>query len=285
MISTIYKTKKSFFCLVVICSFMNVSNGLSDTKIATGETGGTYYMVGNDLKKIGVLDNDDISLINTPGSIANLILLKENNVSYAFAQLDSVNIFSKYIDKTFFLKFNILLKMYPEDVHIISNFSYNNIQGLANKKVSCGRKNSGSCITLDLISHHYGVKFKKIYTDIKNAFEMLSLKNLDAIVITGGQPLNIIHKMFNKYKNLKFITLERNDSMINTSGYKDSFIRKSSYDFIPDDIPTLSVYSVLIGKKINSKSESSFAEKICGKIEYLIQNGHAVWKDVKKHCK
>ncbi len=91
--------------------------------------------------------------------------------------------------------------------------------------------------------------------------------------------------MFNKYKNLKFITLERNDSMINTSGYKDSFIRKSSYDFIPDDIPTLSVYSVLIGKKINSKSESSFAEKICGKIEYLIQNGHAVWKDVKKHCK
>ena len=283
MISYIGSVKNFLFISILTFNFAITTTSFSGPTIATGEVGGTYYKIGSDLKKLNLFDDDNLEVMSTPGSIANMILLKGGDAHFAIAQQDAVEFFNKYIDDSFNSKISTLLHLYPEDIHIVSNKPYSKLNSLAGKTVSCGMKNSGSCLSLDFISYSFGLKFIVKNINLKTSLQKLSNDELDAILITGGQPLEAINESIFSQKKFYFVPVGYNKTMVDILGYKTSTISKTHYKFLKSDIPTLSVQSVLLGETKNNKLLQA-TERICENIEELIKTGHRSWINVREHC-
>jgi len=227
----------------VIVSFINAKQLV----IATGGTTGNYFKVGKDINQ--KVYNGKAKVINTQGSVENMLLVANGDVDIALVQADALAMLD-----TFFMNENkskndlveVIGKIYEETVHILvsKKSNINSIEELNNKIIVSGGINSGTTLTAVSIAEEYDIKFGYIRNcSIKKGIKLLKRNKIDALFYVTKSPSTSLEK----YKNFRMIEIfEKKDK---NEYLKNIILPRKTYKFLDYDTQAYSVDTMLIIKK------------------------------------
>ena len=234
--------KLLILCLITIFAIQTYA-----VTIATGSKSGNYYKIGKKLNK--EVFNGKAKVINTAGSVENMLLVAEGKADIALVQSDALemlDIFYNDSGKTSDDLVDVVGKLYTEAVHVIvrKDSPIELISDLDDTVMVSGGKQSGSTVTATFIENRHNISFKKIIdTSIKDGLKLLKQKKVDVVFYTSKAPASLI-------KNNKDIKLiGREYILTNNKHIKDLTLTKEIYSFLDDNLGVYGVDTVIITKK------------------------------------
>jgi len=130
--------------------------------IATGPNDGSYFQIAQDIKNVVAKDGVELQVTATKGSLENIELLGNGKTDLAIVQLDALrfvsDVLKQYKGLDLFDKIKIVLNLYPEEIHVLSN--KNDIQSfyhLEGKRVSVGTQGGGSAVSAAVLFSVYDI--------------------------------------------------------------------------------------------------------------------------------
>jgi len=261
--------------------------GANFGKLATGSNVGTYYQIGKDMSDLFLKYKIEFEPMVTEGSIQNLDILygltNQKDVSFGIVQQDAINYYNYFMLKNFNTNAKDIIKtvlpLYSEEIHLISK-SGRKIELVKDKEysVSCGKKESGSCITAKYIEQAYGVKFRYNHDiTFETAISMMKEDKLDLTLSIIGKP----SKIFKALEGIEFIELK--DNLIMNGLYNKTTFTNNDYNWLSNPVGVYATTSVLVTNIAEGKNDKVIEAviKILVKNKaYLEQNGHPKWKEV-----
>lgn len=213
-----------FSSLVIAFSLGTYSSKSTETKflqIGTGSIEGTYYPVGRTIANM-ISHPPDLppckpgqacgvsGLIavakSTEGSIDNILKMKQGQIQSALSQADIAHF--AYLGKGYFEKegaaksIRAIAHLYTETVHIVvaNKAKIAKISDLKGKRVSLGKKNSGTLTNALFLIHHAGKFSEKQlkeahYISSGQAADLMREDKLDAFFLTAGFPVEVIGEL------------------------------------------------------------------------------------------
>jgi len=190
--------------LMTAVATRSVAAGTADeifVSIGTGEPSGVYYPVG---KAICTIVNRDIRIHGvrcspeaTPGSVYNIDALHAGELDFAIVQSDVE--FAAYSGEGTWLSYPFsdlrsVMPMYPELVTMMAraNSPIHNLADLAGRRVSVGRRDSGTRATWDAIEMVLGWRGSEQIkpVELRTDATILALCNglIDASLMIVGHP-------------------------------------------------------------------------------------------------
>ena len=248
--------------------------------IATGPRDGTYIQIARDIQRVSQKDGISLEVLPTQGSFENMVLLGDRKVDLAIAQIDALGFFAKMMkpqDVNVFETIRVILHLYPEEIHVLTNNqAINSFFQLEGKRVSFGPKDGGSALTGEVLLNTYGMKVEKSYLDPKDALEGLKRKQLDAMVFVAGAPVPLFKNLGNGFR---FVYLPKDESLEKT--YDRKTFDRTLYDWATE-AETYTVSSVLMGRESNDKLYAANIQRLVLSVlnnqTQLKASGHEKWK-------
>jgi uncharacterized protein len=250
--------------------------------IATGPSDGSYFQIAQDIKNVAGKDNIDIQVMPTKGSIENIQLLGSGKVDLAIVQLDALRFVSEVLKKQkdfdLFDSIKVILNLYPEEIHVLSN--KNDIQTfyqLEGKRISVGTEGGGTAITAAVLLSVYDLNATVSFDTFDDAMKKMEQGNLDAVMFVGGAPVPFIGKLDSK---VHFVRLPANPALEEI--YLRTNVGKSQYSWAAGETETYAVPASMMG--LDKKDEKYAAQMqqlvlaILNSADYLKANGHPKWK-------
>ena len=271
--------KRILFLLIVIL-YADVGFALT---IATGPSDGTYIQIARDIQKVAQKDGIKVEILATQGSFENMVLLGDRKVDLAIAQIDALGFFAKVMKPqgiNVFETIRVILNLYPEEIHVLTNNSaINSFLQLQGKRVSFGPKNGGSALTGEALLEAYGMKVERSYLDPKDALEGLRKNQLDAMIFVSGAPVPLFKNLGSGFR---FVDLPRDEFLDKI--YERKTLDRTFYDWtIPTE--TYTVLSVLMGRDTKDQLYAQNIQKLILSIlsnqDQLKASGHEKWRSSK----
>ncbi|HJU61281.1 MAG TPA: TAXI family TRAP transporter solute-binding subunit, partial [Candidatus Binatia bacterium] len=192
---------KTVVCLLIATLYAKVGLALT---IATGPSDGTYIQIARDIQKVAQKDGIKLEIRTTQGSFENMVLLGDMKVDLAIAQIDALEFFAKVMKPQgidVFGTIRVILNLYPEEIHVLTNNSaINSFLQLQGKRVSFGPKNGGSALTGEVLLETYGMQVEKSFLDPRDALEGLKKNQLDAMIFVGGAPVPLFKNLGSRFR-------------------------------------------------------------------------------------
>lgn len=248
--------------------------------IATGPSDGTYIQIAGDIQKVAQQDGIKVEVLATQGSFENMVLLGDRKVDLAIAQIDALGFFAKVMKPQgidVFGSIRVVLNLYPEEIHVLTNNSaINSFLQLQGKRVSFGPKNGGSALTGEVLLETYGMKVDNSYLDPRDALEALRKKQLDAMIFVSGAPVPLFKNLGSGFR---FVDLPRDESLEKI--YNRKTLDRTLYDWaIPTE--TYSVFSVLMGRdtkdQLYVQNVQQLILSVLSNQAQLKASGHEKWR-------
>jgi uncharacterized protein len=218
----------------------------------------------------------------TKGSIENIQLLGSGKVDLAIVQLDALrfvsDVLKKQKDFDLFDSIKVILNLYPEEIHVLSN--KNDIQTfyqLDGKRISVGTEGGGTAITAAVLLSVYDLNATVSFDTFDDAMKKMEQGNLDAVMFVGGAPVPFIGKLDSK---VHFVRLPANPALEEI--YLRTNVGKSQYSWAAGETETYAVPASMMG--LDKKDEKYAAQMqqlvlaILNSADYLKANGHPKWK-------
>jgi len=270
---------KKIVLVLIICA--HASMGWAFT-IATGPSDGSYFQIAQDIKNVAAKEQIDIQVMPTKGSIENIQLLGSGKVDLAIVQLDALRFVSEVLKKQkdfdLFDSIKVILNLYPEEIHVLSN--KNDIQTfyqLEGKRISVGTEGGGTAITAAVLLSVYDLNATVSFDNFDDAMKKMEQGNLDAVMFVGGAPVPFIGKLNSK---VHFVRLPANPALEEI--YLRTNVGKSQYSWAAGETETYAVPASMMG--LDKKDEKHAAQMqqlvlaILNSADYLRANGHPKWK-------
>jgi uncharacterized protein len=100
---------------------------------------------------------------------------------------------------TAFDKIKVVLNLYPEEIHVLSNKkeiqSFYHLEG---KRVSVGTEGSGSAVSAAVLFTVYDINPTVFFDAVEDAIKRMDEGGLDAMIFVGGAPVPFIGKLGGK---------------------------------------------------------------------------------------
>jgi TRAP transporter TAXI family solute receptor len=265
--------------LVVLIVTLHASAVFALT-IATGPSDGTYIQVARDIQQVAQKEGLKLEILPTQGSFENMVRLGDMKVDLAIAQIDALEFFAKAMKPQgidVFKAIRVILNLYPEEIHVLTNNSaINSFLQLQGKRISFGPQNGGSALTGEILLETYGMKVEKSYLDPRDALEGLRKKQLDAMVFVGGAPVPLFKNLGSGFR---FVDLPRDELLEKI--YSRKTLDRNLYDWtIPTE--TYSVLSVLMGRGTKDQLYAQNVQRLILSVlshqGELKASGHEKWK-------
>ena len=250
--------------------------------IATGPNDGSYFQIAQDIKNVVAKDGVELQVTATKGSLENIELLANGKTDLAIVQLDALrfvsDVLKQYKGLDLFDKIKIVLNLYPEEIHVLSN--KNDIQSfyhLEGKRVSVGTQGGGSAVSAGLLFSVYDINANISFDTFEDAVKKMDQGALDAVIFVGGAPVPFIGKLGGK---LHLVRLPA--SPVLEQIYFRTRLGKAQYNWAQADTETYAVPSSIMG--VDQRDEKYAAQmqqlvlSVLNNREYLEKNGHAKWK-------
>jgi TRAP transporter TAXI family solute receptor len=255
----------------------------SQLKITSGINGEIYNQFAVDIK-----NNTDVMLeIHTSqGSNDNLNKLLNDSFQLGFLQYD-VLLYNELENPEIKKKIKVMLPLYDEEIHLItrSNSPINSLNDLRGKRVGIGSEMSGTNVTAKFISYKTMIKWKSLNIPFENDFKALLNDSIDAFFYVGAAPSNFLKSLSpDVQKLIKLVPLQNKQLK---DFYLQKTIKKGTYPWLNQDIPTYSVKSLI------AVNTANIDEKTAGEVEALYNDlkgnlkgiqknklSHPKWKDV-----
>ena len=279
----IFSPKKSIVKKLTILTVMSLLafflsfNKTIHPKFLTGSPTGTYYLIAKDIKE-SIAPN--LVVLKSQGSIKNMNIIglsqKNNEPIFTFVQNDVLQYLSKEAragdgdNQKILNKTKVLMPIYNEEIHILvreDNLDIKNFRDLKDKKISIGMRDSGTAITAKLLYFRlFHEEMDKVYLTFNKALKALQDRKIDAVILTGGQPLFKLNKNISKIRLISY----KGEPL---EGYEIGYIKKSSYLWLKEKkIRTLSVKSFLVTNIDYNKENSNYLKKFLEKLEDYKEN-------------
>jgi TRAP transporter TAXI family solute receptor len=265
--------------VLTICLYASMAWAFT---IATGPSDGSYFQIAQDIKNVAGKEQIDIQVMPTKGSIENIQLLGAGKVDLAIVQLDALrfvsDVLKKQKDLDLFDSIKVILNLYPEEIHVLSN--KNDIQTfyqLEGKRISVGTEGGGTAITAAVLLAVYDLNTTVSFDSFDDAMKKMEQGNLDAVMFVGGAPVPFIGKLDSK---VHFVRLPANPVLEQI--YLRTSLGKSQYSWAAAETETYAVPASLMGlDKKDQKHAAQMQElilAILNSADYLRVNGHPKWK-------
>lgn len=265
--------------------------------IATGNTLGTYYIIGG---AVSELLNEKIpdmhsGVQTTSGSIANVKLLQEGVVELAIIQNDiasyAVNGTEMFKDENKHKYENLrgIATLYPESCQAVTTAAagINSIADLRGKKVAVGVEGSGAEVNARQILEAYGLTYSDIqpqYLSFSAASKALKEGTIDAAFLTAGAPTLAVQDVASQMQ-VKLLPIDDEHVKILTdkySFYSKIVIPKGTYRGVDEDIETVSVMAILAcNDKIDNDLAYQVIKTVFGNLDTL-KSAHPVISNLDK---
>lgn len=262
--------------------------------IATGGTAGTYYPLGGAMAEIfnKNIDGVNASAQSTGASVANVNLIKEDQVQIALIQNDiayyaatGTEMFegSQYSDLCG------LASLYPETIQIITLASkgIDSVADLKGKKVAVGAAGSGTEANARQIMEAAGITYKDItvqYLSFGEAASNLKDGNIDAAFITAGFPTAAVQDVAAS-RDIKLVSLDSEliAKLINAYPfYTETPIPAGVYPKQDEEIQAVSVMAMLASSaSLDKDLVYKMVQSIYTNLDRL-EVAHAVGKQIKQ---
>ena len=250
--------------------------------IATGPSDGSYFQIAQDIKNVAGKDGIDLQVMATKGSLENLELLGSGKVDLAIVQLDALRFISDVIKKDLgldlFDKIKVVLNLYPEEIHILTNKkdiqTFYNLEG---KRVSVGPPGGGTAVTAAVLFNIYDIKATVSEEPFEEAVKKIEQGSLDAVIFVGGAPVPFIGKLSGKFS---FVRLPSNPVLEQI--YLRTSLGKQLYGWAGADTETYAVPAAMMG--LDKRDEKYVTQvqqlvlTILNNREFLEAKGHPKWK-------
>ncbi len=264
---------------LVFCLYPQIASALT---IATGPNNGSYFQIAQDIKNVAAKEGIDIQVIPSKGSLENLDLLGSGKADLAIVQLDALRFVSDVLKqdagKDLFDKIKVVLNLYPEEIHILTNnkeiHTFYNLEG---KRVSVGPPGGGTAVTAAVLFHVYDIKATVSEEPFEEAVKKLEQGSLDAVFFVGGAPVPFIGKLSSKFH---FVRLPTNPALEQI--YLRTSLGKKQYAWAGADTETYAVPAALVG--LDKRDEKYVTQMqrlvltILNNREFLEAKGHPKWK-------
>ena len=269
---------KKVLLALIICLY---AHSAAASSIATGPSGGSYFQIAQDIKNVAAKEGIELQVMPTKGSLENIQLLGTGKVDLAIVQLDALRFVSEVLKQKgldLFDSIKVILNLYPEEIHILSN--KNDIQTfyqLEGKRVSVGTEGGGTAVSAAVLLTVYDIKATVSFDTFEDAMKKMEQGNLDAVVFVGGAPVPFIGKLDGKSH---FVRLPTNPVLEQI--YLRTKLGKSQYGWAGADTETYAVPAAIMG--LDKKDEKyatqmqSLVLSILNASDYLNANGHPKWK-------
>ncbi len=250
--------------------------------VATGPSDGSYFQIAQDIKNVAGKDGIDLQVMPTKGSLENLELLGSGKVDLAIVQLDALRFISDVIKKDLgldlFDKIKVVLNLYPEEIHILTNKkdlqTFYNLEG---KRVSVGPPGGGTAVTAAVLLNIYDIKATVSEEPFEEAVKKMEQGSLDAVIFVGGAPVPFIGKLGGKFS---FVRLPANPVLEQI--YLRTSLGKQLYGWAGADTETYAVPAAMMG--LDKRDEKYVTQvqqlvlTILNNREFLEAKGHPKWK-------
>jgi len=250
--------------------------------VATGPSDGSYFQIAQDIKNVAGKDGIDLQVMPTKGSLENLELLGSGKVDLAIVQLDALRFISDVIKKDLgldlFDKIKVVLNLYPEEIHILTNKkdlqTFYNLEG---KRVSVGPPGGGTAVTAAVLLNIYDIKATVSEEPFEEAVKKMEQGSLDAVIFVGGAPVPFIGKLGGKFS---FVRLPSNPVLEQI--YLRTSLGKQLYGWAGADTETYAVPAAMMG--LDKRDEKYVTQvqqlvlTILNNREFLEAKGHPKWK-------
>ena len=258
--------------------------------IATGGTGGTYYPLGgafadiwnNHVKSAKV----NATVQTTGGSVANINLLKTDQVEVAIAQND-VCFYAKEGVVLFDSKFPDIrgvASLYSEPIQLVTDASskINKVADLRGKRVAIGAIGSGSEACARQVLKAAGLDPDKDidakFLSFNEAATAMKDRQIDAAFVLVGIPTAAITDLATT-NNIKVSSVEEeviNNLMKNYSYYVKFVIPAGTYRNLNEDVQSIAVRSIIAVKaNFDSKLLYEMMETLYANKERIINSHNA----------
>lgn len=256
---------KAWLNLVGLLTIVYTSAEARTHTIATGQTTGTYYQVGQLLSE----GNGSIEVVPTKGSVENLIGVVKGTYQFGIVQSDVVyyNLGIQDIKP-----FQVIGTLYYEPIYILvrSGLHLSGIDELRGKRVAVGLDNSGTQLTSKTILGMFKISleelepYKLTYDEIVSSFTKGEIDA--AFIIILGIPERI--ESLIKNDKVYLLKISRSDLTRIASANPNLYTLLSVID--PQDInerfPTISLTSVLIAHPgVDEDIVHNLAKRLCDK--------------------
>jgi uncharacterized protein len=265
--------------LAVVLMFTQAAWGFT---IATGPADGTYFQIAQDIKNVAAKDGVELQVTSTKGSVENIELLGSGKVELAIVQLDALrfasDILKQYKGVDLFDKMKVVLNLYPEEVHVLSNKKdIQTFYHLEGKRVSVGAQGGGSALSAAVLFSVYDINAKISFDSFEDAVKKIDQDALDAVIFVGGAPVPFIDKLAGK---LHLVRLPANAVLEQV--YLRTRLGKAQYNWAQADTETYAVPASLMGLDLRDEKYAGQMQQLVLSIlngrEYLDKNGHVKWK-------
>ncbi len=269
--------------------------------ISTGSRTGTYYNFGNDIKDVLKKSGLTIDVKESAGSIENINRLgARDGVTFGIVQSDVLGFLLRSKEgeaHKIAEDLRMIFPFYNEEVHVIANKSIRNFSELNGKSVVVGPKGSGSWLTsvnLLNISQIQPAKMLRM-TPEEGMVAVLSGK-ADAMIYVGGKPVKLFQNLDSLSNASNYSTMLKNIHLVPLSDpallkeYGATVITHRDYDFVDQDVPTLSVTAVLVSYGVDDSDSArgkercedvrKFSKALADQVGTLQRTGHPKWQEV-----
>ena len=270
---------KTIFLALVLSLFAQAASAFT---IATGPSDGSYFQIAQDIKNVAGKEQIDIQVIPTKGSIENLQLLGTGKVDLAIVQLDALrfvsDVLKKQKDFDLFDSIKVVLNLYPEEIHVLSNKSdIQTFYQLDGKRISVGTEGGGTAITAAVLLSVYDLNATVSFDSFDDAMKKMEQGNLDAVMFVGGAPVPFIGKLDSK---VHFVRLPANPALEEI--YLRTNVGKSQYSWAAADTETYAVPASIMGLDERDQKHAAQMQQlvlaILNSADYLKASGHPKWQ-------
>ena len=243
-------------CLLPAC-LSGCSGSANELRFGTGGTGGVYYAYGNALAPcLEEATGWDVSVKDTTGSEANLLLLQGGTADLAIVQSDTLQyaaVGEGSFEGRILSGFSAVGSLYTEACQIIvtKDSGITSIRDLAGKRVSIGAENSGVTRNAEHILRANGLSLDKLKVsryDFAVSAAAMADGNLDAFFCTAGAPTNAVAELAEKM-DIRLISPDQRtiDQLMGLYNcYAICTIPAGTYRGQDEDVTTLGVQAVLV---------------------------------------
>jgi TRAP transporter TAXI family solute receptor len=261
--------------------------------IATGGTAGTYYPLGGAVAEIlnRNIPGMNASAQSTGASVANINLLNDGKVDFAFVQNDityyAANGMEMFKDKKV-ENLRGLAVLYPETVQIITleRSGIKSIADIKGKRVAVGAAGSGTEANARQILAAHGITYEDIrvqYLSFGEAANGIKDGNVDVGFVTAGFPTAAVQDIGAQHK---VILIPVDDSKVNELIKQYPFYSKN---VIPadvykqdKDVPAIAVNAMLVATtKLSDEMGYNIVKSIYTNLD-RIQAAHAIGRIIVK---
>ncbi|MDO5493644.1 MAG: TAXI family TRAP transporter solute-binding subunit [Nesterenkonia sp.] len=231
---------------------------VTDLTFGTGGTAGVYYPLGGEYAQIFEDNIDDISVdaISTDASVYNIGQISQESMQLGLAQSDTfitaINAEDDFEDAEID-NVGWIAGLYPEAAHIVTveGSGIESMEDLEGANIAVGAPGSGTRAVSDAILAAYGIEegdYDAYEEEFDDSQSLLQDGNIDASIFVVGTPTGSLNEMA-ATTDVTLLGLDEDVAAdVADDTYFDEYtIEADAYDFLEDDVQTLSVSAAVLG--------------------------------------